>query len=283
MCIRKEKRMESIVRFFKSFWQPVILAALSLILMAQLIGWGYAALQMRGIDRLIAAAQEETKPAETSVENPRQDAQAGDPANPGNRGDPGNRGSRGSRGNPDGPGGHGNPELKVSADIFFRRTINYELSAIYKDQAVINGQVVKAGERIGNATLQEIRLASVLIHEDGQPAPRELVMFQGAGGGGGPSMGGPPPGRGSAPAMASTAGGQAQTAPQGPAGMPMQSVGSPQNQRREFIQSLRNGTFDPGNLTPEQRQRFEEMRQRRLERRGQRGGEPGEGPRSRQE
>ncbi|HPA44929.1 MAG TPA: hypothetical protein PLZ55_15490 [bacterium] len=272
--------MESIVRFLKSFWQPVIVAVLSLILIAQLIGWGYAALQMRGIDRLVAAAQEEAKPTEASAENPQQKTQGnpGESRNPGDMRNRGDRGNRGNRGNPAGPGGQGNPELKISADIFFRRAFNYELSAIYKDQAVINGQEVKAGQRIGNATLQEIRLASVLIHEDGQPAPRELVMFQGAGGGG-PSMGGPPPGRGpEGGGRPSAASAPVQAAPQG-GGMVMSPPGGgSRDQRMEFMQRMRNGTFNPNDLTPEQRQRFEEMRQRRSERRGQGGGESGEGP-----
>ncbi len=245
--------MEVLTRFVRSFWQPIVVALLALVVVGQLVSWGYTALQMHSIDQLVEAAQNDP--------NDESEEQSG--SNPGPR-----------RGPPP-----QQQQVEPTANIFHRQRVSYMLTAIFKDQAVINGQTVKAGGRIGNATLEEIRLASVMIHEDGKPQPQEIKMFQGSGGsGGGPRPPRPPSRRGSsAPPPNMTRGGPPQvimSAP--PAVNPAQAAAG---MRSRMIQRFRSGTLSIEDVPPEHRKRFREVMARREAR--QRDGGGRRGPRGR--
>jgi len=84
----------------------------------------------------------------------------------------------------------------VEATFFHSPTVGYALTGIYDDRALLNGQEVKVGDRVGKAVVQRIEIGSVTIQEDGAPASQELVLHTGQGGGGTPPSGGggPPPG-----------------------------------------------------------------------------------------
>ncbi|MFH1738186.1 MAG: hypothetical protein ABIH23_04200 [bacterium] len=244
--------MESGIRFLRSFWQPIVVALLALGIIGQLGSWGYTALQMHSIDRLVDAAKSEK---ETKEKESTEQTQGRPPQSP------------------------GNPPQQPKANIFHRQRISYVLSAIYKDQAVINGQPVKAGGRVGEATVEEIRLASVMIHEDGKPQPHELEMFQGSGGGGPMpmprSMGrgrpsSPPPSVQRAPLQMM------------PSSGPPPAVG-PQGFSRERMMELgrqfRNGTLNINDLPPEMQAQAKEAMAQREARRNEGGGERGRGSR----
>ena len=245
--------MESFTRFIRIFWQPLIVVALVLVLLGQFVSWGYTALQMHSIDRLVEAPQKD-QDRESDQETP--------PQHTGRRGPP-----------------PGQERLEPKGNIFHRQRVSYQLTAIFKDQAVINGQAVKAGSRIGKATLEEIRLASVMIHEDGKPHPQEIKMFQGAGGGGGPPMrhrsrprrgpsGPPPSARQSAPPQAMRSAQPSVNRQQVSASL-----------REQLMQKFRAGTLTIDDVPPEHRERFREAMARR-EARQREGGGPG-GPRGR--
>ena len=51
------------------------------------------------------------------------------------------------------------------------------LSAIMEDQAIIDGQLIKVGGRVGKATLVEIGTDYVKIFDDNS-ATREIMLYQ---------------------------------------------------------------------------------------------------------
>jgi hypothetical protein len=246
--------MDSVFRFVRSRWQPILVALLALVWAGQLVSWGYAALQMHSIDGLVTAAQE--------------DPPAREPEGFGFRGNPGR--------------GRGSAGQEPKADLFFRRNPSYILTAIYKDQAVIDGRTVKAGDRIEKATVETILLSSVMIQEDGQ-SPRELKMFQGSGdSGGGPGMGRGRGGRGGRMRGMSSAQGAPPAAVSGeqPSGAPQfsrEGISSEgRTQMREMFMRMRDGTMNLDELPPEMRERAEAMMARRAEM-GSFGGRQGRG------
>jgi hypothetical protein len=232
--------MESLMRFVQSFWRPIVLAVLALVVVGQVASWGYTALQMHSIDRLVASAQNDENEARRIT------------------GDPYDNPGRSPR----------SPTLQPKADIFLRKNPSYQLSAIYKDQAVIDGQTVKAGDRIEKATVEKILLASVIIQEDGKPS-REIKMFQGRGGSGG----GPMPmrgmmGRGRPSGAASGQGVPSQGSFGGASGEGRQlgGEGFPGGGRadmREMFRRFREGGMSIEDMPPEMQQRIREGRARR--------------------
>lgn len=248
--------MESLIRFVRSFWQPILVALLALVLVGQLIAWGYTALQMHSIDRLVAAAQQEkTDPKDN---NPR-------PQNTHRR-------------TQDHRTESSLPEPK--SDIFYRKRVPYRLTAIYKNQAVIDGRPVKAGDRIEQATVVKILLSSVVIQEDGK-SPREIKMFTGSGGRGGPGGPAGPRRGGSRSGRPSGAQPLAQAAPAGPVpmerpqGRMFMQRGLSREQMRELAARFRSGQLNIEDLPPEVRERAREAMARRAARRRARGQEGG--------
>ena len=249
--------MNLLFRFVQSNWQPILVALLAVVWMGQLVSWGYAALQMHSIDGLVAAAQN--------------GEDASEPVEFGGRGNPG----RSRRA----------PGQEPNADLFFRRKPPYILTAIYRDQAVIDGRTVKAGDRIEKATGETVLLSRVMIQEDGQ-SPRELKMFQGSGdSGGGPGSGRGRGGRGARGgrmrAMSSAQGAPpAAVSGERPSGGPqfMREGFSSEGraQMREMFMQFRDGTLNLDELPPEIRERAEAMMARRAEM-GSFGGRGGRG------
>ncbi len=153
----------------RAYWQPLVLSTLMLLILSQLISWGVSVAELRKVDRLItntAAAGPEDKPA----------AAPGLPGQPGGPPVPGNPGS-------------GEDQPQPAKNIFKQDQINYQLTAIYLNKAVINGQEVGLGEKVGGkSTLEEIGVSTVVLKDD-DGSRRTLSMFQGEGGGG-PESGG---------------------------------------------------------------------------------------------
>ncbi|MFB3788167.1 MAG: hypothetical protein ACE15F_17540 [bacterium] len=166
----------------RAYWQPLVLATLLLLILSQLISWGVSVAELRKVDRLItntATVNPESTPSAASAP----------PAQPGGSRAPGGPGGPGEPGNPGGSESQPQP----AKNIFKQDQINYQLTAIYLNKAVINGQEVGVGEKVGGkATLQEIGVSTVVLKDD-DGSQRTLSMFQGEGGGGpggGPEGGG---------------------------------------------------------------------------------------------
>ena len=131
----------------KSYWQSIIIAILALILSIQLISWSCIALQMHKIDELITTSKfKKTTKSNYSIDLEYLESLY----------------------------------LQPEQNIFLARIPNYTLTAIYKNEAIINGLIVKIGDKIGKATIEKILLSSVITHEDGKE-PQEIKMFQGDG------------------------------------------------------------------------------------------------------
>lgn len=228
----------------RAYWQPLVLSTLMLLILSQLISWGVSVAELRKVDRLItntATVHPESTPSAAS-------AQPAQPAQPGGSSAPGG---------PGGPGGPGNPggsesQPQPAKNIFKQDQINYQLTAIYLNKAVINGQEVGVGEKVGGkATLQEIGVSTVVLKDD-DGSQRTLSMFQGEGGGGPDDggrprrvEGGPRPGMGnpSRPGIELPAGLQAR-------GLSREQLRSmPPEERRRLIM----------NLSPEERERMRQQ------------------------
>ncbi|HOL94181.1 MAG TPA: hypothetical protein PLH79_07535 [bacterium] len=175
----------------RAYWQPLVLATLMLLILSQLISWGVSVAELHKVDRLITETAS-VQPESGNPESPGAE-RTGRPDRPGRPGHPDDSG------NPEGGGTPPSP----AKNIFKQENVNYQLTAIYLNKAVINGQEVGVGDKVGGkATLEEIGVSSVVLKED-DGNTRTLSMFQGEGGGspdgGGrsrPGMGGPRPGGG---------------------------------------------------------------------------------------
>lgn len=255
----------------KTYWQQGALVLLALLIVLQTTTWGMTWWDLRKIDRLIG----EAKSPDAKTEATPTPGAAGQPGEVktgtvlpegkgmalGPGGGPGMPPAGGPGGMPPGqpgqPGQSGDPK-QPAKNIFRRDQIPYQLSGIYMNTAVIDGQYVKVGERVGKAVVKEIAATTVKIQEDGKDQPRTLELFQGSGGGGGGGggdmgggmsrPGGPRPGGpGSRPQVSLP--GQGRPPQTARAKGPMSDF---QNMTRE----QRQETFK--NMTPEQR---EQMRQ----------------------
>ncbi|MBI1390852.1 MAG: hypothetical protein GC154_20675 [bacterium] len=248
MNTRINEQMRGWVRVY---WQPAIYGLLGFILLIQFGVYGYRWLELRSIDSLIASA-ENADPAPG----------AGDSKPGENSGGPGNPGGPGM------PGGPGNPgeERKPEKDIFRKEEVKYQLTAIYFDKAVINGQEVAVGGRVGKATLDEIDGFSVIISEEGSDQSKRLEMFTGQDGGGGS-----PVNRGGGP---SSRGGISRPRPSSPppsnSSRRVSNDGGSSGIPDDIRERLRS-------MSPDERRRaFEslppDVRERIMQRRGNRGG-----------
>ena len=167
------------------------------------------------------------------------------------------------------PGQQGPPQQKQPKDdIFKRQKVNYQLSAIMNEQALINGRMCKAGDRIQSATVIAVAQFSVTIHEDQQDNPRDLHLFSQGGGG----QGGPPPGMNRGPrggGRRSSGGRRAES--RGRMGMP---PGVPRQIPRDanlgrlsgmsipqVMRGLRDGTIGIDEVPAEHRERAKQMMQ----------------------
>lgn len=217
---------ERAIGYLRAYWQQIVYAALGAVLLVQIGGTLYRILELRQVDRLIAQA-ESSDSKETKNEN---------------SGKPGNQNMPGP-GPQMGPGGppNGGQSRRPEKDIFRIEKPKFMLTAIYLDKAVINGQEVKAGGKIGNATLVSIGSSSVTIEIEGENQPRVFEMFTGKNGGGGRPSGGQPPGRSSRPPRPMPGGGGGPSMPGMPMGGPgmggMRGPGMSPDQRRQMLKN----------------------------------------------
>ncbi len=218
----------------------LVFGAAGLLVAAQLVGWSRAYLELRDADTLIASAETVLRPK--ADENGSNSGQAQPPKD----------------------------------DIFKRIQISYQLTGIINDQAIINGQMVKAGDRIQSATVMAVEPTRVLIHEDGKPSERELGLFPG--GGGGPPMMGGPPSRGGGRRDRMAARGGVPDIPGGaPPGLRNGRIPRDANLGRlngksiqEVMRGLRDGTIGIDEIPEEHRERARAMMEGRGGRRGRR-------------
>jgi hypothetical protein len=182
----------------RAYWQPLALAVLALLACSQVIAWGVAAIELGKVDSLI----EQTKNAEPAALPAKDGAKTATPGAPPQGMQPGGPAPGGPAPGGPAPGGPapGGPapgpipgakpggappqEKKPAKNIFKKTQVNYKLSAIYLDKAVINGQPVTVGQNVGKAKLKEINIFSAVL-EDEKGKPITLQLFQGGGGGGG--------------------------------------------------------------------------------------------------
>ncbi|MBD3265623.1 hypothetical protein GF373_03050 [bacterium] len=150
MNAARKKDMKSLAH---AYWQPLVLAVLLLLILFQAYGWAMKFADFQKVDSLIAHAKEVD-----SVENEKKEDQKPGPPKPSS----------------DKPAEPQKPET----NIFRKERTNYSLSAIYMDKAIINGQEVKEGGRVGKATVKEIRIFEVIIQEEDKENTQTLTLFQ---------------------------------------------------------------------------------------------------------
>lgn len=173
---------ERAIGYLRAYWQQIVYIALGAVLLFQVGGTLYRILELHQVDRLIAQA--ESNDSKNTKEE-----------NGGKQGNP----EQGPQMGPGGPQGGGQPR-RPEKNIFRIEEPKFMLTAIYLDKAVINGQEVKAGGKIGNATLVSINPFSVTIEIEGEDQPRIFEMFTGKNGGeGGRPAGNASPDRPSRP------------------------------------------------------------------------------------
>lgn len=227
----------------RTYWQPLVLTLLAILAFSQIVAWGVAAIELKKVDNLIAQT-EKSEPAATQSK-PSDSNQAPNPEQP----------------------------RKPAKNIFKKEEMNYMLSAIYMDKAVINGQEVGIGQNVGKAILKEIGINRVVLEEENGNS-RTVEMFQG-GGGAGPSSppnntpSGSPGSRRSGGNRAVSPSGSPSVPPGGPMGMGNipanftfrgmnreQLERMPQEERRKLFQSLSDSERE------QLRQQFRQVRGR---------------------
>lgn len=142
----------------QTYWQPLVLIFLALLAFSQVVSWGVAAVELKKVDNLI----EQTQKTQSAP-----DAPSGETSEPG----------KNNPGQPNSPSSENRPQ-KPAKNIFKKEKTNYAVTAIYLDQAVVNGQTLKAGQNIGKAKLKEIGVNSVVIEEENGEI-KTINMFQG--------------------------------------------------------------------------------------------------------
>lgn len=163
---------------------------------------------------------------------------------------------------------------KNVADVFKRQKFSYSVSAVFNNKALVNNQLVKAGDRIQMATVVAVDAVSVTIHEDGKPSPQTLYVFQG----GAPSRPGGPGGRpprggrsGPRPPRQKKANGGLEKIPNNIRGMSVpRNAGLGRLDGKSFSQilgGLRDGTIGLDEIPAEHRERAQRM----MNRQGRRG------------
>ncbi|RJP19733.1 MAG: hypothetical protein C4527_26330 [Candidatus Omnitrophota bacterium] len=224
MTSQSKERISTIAR---AYWQPLVLFALLLFAMTQIYSWGATFVELKKVDSLIAKTENTTPVNENSSENsPPQ----------------GNQAQNKNQANAEPK----NPQR----NIFKRETIPYQLTAIFRDNAIIDGQTVQVGGRVGKATIQEIGVSSVQILEDDKDTPRTITMFQSGGGGSGSTMArGGRTARANAPTNRNPAVSSQRTAAGSGGGFEanLERIRNmPREERRQFIQ----------NMSPEEREKM---------------------------
>jgi hypothetical protein len=128
-----------------TYWQQMLLAVLTLLILSQVYSWCVAAIEIHRIDTLIEETNDlsHTSKSAKTESTPQKSKQ----------------------------------ESLIAKNIFLKEKANYILSAIYLDRAVINGKNIKIGGSVGKATLIEIGVWDATIEIDGKT--RKLEMFKG--------------------------------------------------------------------------------------------------------
>jgi len=228
-----QETSERIGMIARAYWQPLVLTVLVLIALGQLYSWGSTYVELRKVDSLVAKTADLVP------------VKAEKPSSP-----------------PSGPPGappQSDAGRKPKVNIFKREQIPYQLTAIYMKDAIIDGQSVQVGGRVGKAVVKDIATSTVVIQEDGVAQPRTLQMFQG---GEGPSQKMGPGGQGRMGGMPPKQGGK--VAVPGPVLVSPKSSGGPpiddktfnklsnmsRDERRAFIEKL----------SPEERKQLQDMK-----------------------
>ncbi|MBN2327523.1 MAG: hypothetical protein JXR73_10250 [Candidatus Omnitrophica bacterium] len=155
----------------RTYWQPLVLIFLALLAFSQVVSWGVTAVELKKVDNLIERTQK---------------TQAAPDAPNGEGSEPGKNEPGGAK-----PPSEQNQPPKPAKNIFKKEETNYAVTAIYLDQAVVNGQPLKVGQNIGKAKLKEIGMNHVVIEEENGQT-KTINMFQGGGNGGPPPSSRPP-------------------------------------------------------------------------------------------
>lgn len=216
---------ERALGYLRAYWQQMVYALLGVVLVFQIGGNFYRLLELRQVDHLIAQTNDDGPKSEEGKEGdaPPQSPQMG-------------------MGGPGGPPGDGQ-QRRPEKDIFRKEEQKFMLTAIYLNKAVINGQEVAVGGRIGKATLESIASFSVTIQIEGEDNTRTLDMFTGQNGG---SMGNPNNNRPSRGSSRSQRPGPGMSSPPP---MPVMAPGGPGGGGREAFR----------NMSPEQRRQMMEQ------------------------
>lgn len=215
-----QRVLDRMMPWIRQYWQQGTLGVLGVILAWQVISLLGSWLELRQISSLIAETET------LSVITPEDDPEANQ-----------------------------TPQRENVKNIFKEEQAQYQLTAIYMDKAIINGQQVEVGGRVGKAEVKEIDLFHVVIQEEGKEHSQTLTMFQSGGGGGpGPSMAsrrGPSRQRSPGESRGASAGGQT----------PSRAVEMPQPGQQVNFEQMRARFM---NMSPEERaaarEQFRSMR-----------------------
>jgi phosphate/sulfate permease len=141
---------EKINQFARAYWQQLILSVLAILVLSQVVAWGMAISELSKVDRLISQTEDLTTSSQESQKNSDQTAKPAESAKP----------------------------AIAKKNIFLKDKTSYQLTAIFLDKAVINGQTVAVGQNVGKSKVKEIGVAEVII-EDENGKTQTLKMFRG--------------------------------------------------------------------------------------------------------
>lgn len=166
----KHPWMEQFELAVRAHWWRGVIALLGIVLALQLYSWASTLLDFNRINHLISQAEDLSAKPESGNQP---------------------------------PDGQPKPPKEPAKNIFKKEDVQYQLTAILMDYAVINGQNVKVGEKAGKAEVKEIGNDFVVIQEEGKEQTTTLSLFQGGNSSGGgenmmmmsappmPNLGGP--------------------------------------------------------------------------------------------
>ncbi len=228
----KHPRIEQLELILRVHWWRGLMGILILLLLIQVYSCVTTLLDFRRIDSLIAQAEDLNTTPNKTEDNAQRQSQNQPPKQP-------------------------------AKNIFKKEDVQYQLTAILMDYAIINGQNAKVGDKVGKAEVKEIAMDHVIIQEDDKDQPTTLMMFQTQGGSGGrPGMRPPqnrpprPPGNNRPPSAANANAPQ----PDQPGGQPpvmMGGMGGRSPGMAIRVEEIRN-------MSPDQRRAMrDQIRQQR--------------------
>lgn len=141
----KHPWIEQIEVILRERWWQGLMGILGLILVMQLYSWASTLLDFNRINNLIAQAEE------LNIQ-PEEDSQSQQPPN---------------------------QPSQPAKNIFKKEQVQYQLTGILMDYAIINGKNVKVGGKTGKAEVTEIGNDYVVIQEEGKDQTQTLTLFKG--------------------------------------------------------------------------------------------------------